>query len=162
MPNYGPGGLAYWPPIATDAELAVASLSADGQTIKGWVKPPAGHVWRPDDLLWSPPGAKAGDLDQAGSVVDVVELGERAWVTAQLAKRQKYMDAIRALVKAGRMILSPALAKWLAGSSHDAATLTRTGTVAYGKSVDLPARAHRSWCAVGHDLDWSCESVTGG
>jgi hypothetical protein len=130
--------------IYSPEEMTVPRLSSDGMTVEGWVSKPDGP-WQPEDLLWVPPTAtKSTDIDRAGSIVDVIEgPGDYDWVTAQLNKRERYLDAIRAKVRAGAYRLTAQLAKFL-GMDFDedgAELVPRTGTVAYGKSSLATAKA---------------------
>lgn len=103
-----------WPPAPTTDELTIAGLSSDGRHVRGWVKVPAGAVWRPEDLMWLPPSAaKSTDLDRAGEIVDVtLDPGETmAWVTAELNKRERYLELLRSKVRSGAMRLTSFLAK---------------------------------------------------
>lgn len=169
MPIYESGGRAFWPPMPTDDEMSVAQLSRDGAHVAGWVKIPD-KVWRPQegDLLWRPPGAKATDIDSAGTIVDVVELGEKAWITAQLQKRAQYLDVIKARVRSGALKLTAAVAAMLGMDFGDGAQLvtrTGTGTLAYKRAIIAEGRrlsgAHESWCTSGHSLAWSCATDIG-
>ena len=137
MSNWGDRP-AVWPPPPTEDVLTTAGLSDNGQLVQGWVRLPTAKVWAPKDgdLLWLPPSAtKATDIDRAGSVVEVQELGDIAWVQAQLDKREKYLDYIKAKVRAGAYRLTAALAAmWNLPLDEDGAELTPrvgTGTVAY-------------------------------
>jgi hypothetical protein len=129
----------YWPPLPTAEQLSIAGLSRDGQYLSGWVKTPAGKVWEPEDLIWSPPSArKASDLDRAGTVVDVVEMGDDAFITAELAKREKYLDALRQRVRSGSLKLTAWLAQFLGLPFEDGAQLVPR--VATGSAVALKAQ----------------------
>lgn len=138
-------GVAVYPPMATEDELTTAALSADGKHVKSWVRRPEGGVWKPHDLLWLPPTAtKSTDIDRAGTIVDVTEgPGDFDWITAQINKREKYLDMIRAKVKAGAYRLTAALAKFLdMPFDEDGAQLvprSGLGTFAYGKSATAKA-----------------------
>ena len=75
------------------------------------------------DLLCTPPATKS--LDQAGEIVDVKtfpNLPGRSWVTAQLGKRDRWLEIIRQRVKDLVYQLTPALAKML-GLEDDGALL---------------------------------------
>ena len=125
----------------TDEEVSVPRLSADGKHVEGWVFRPAGKVWEPHDrdpLLWLPPSAtKSTDIDQAGSLVDVTwDLDEtKAWVMAELNKRERYLDLLRSKVRSGAARLDAFLAKMLGMAfDEDGVELTPrvgTGTEAY-------------------------------
>ena len=189
MPLGMKNGYAFWPPMPTEEELTVPRLSSDGQHVEGWVRKPDG-VWRPEDLLWLPPSAtKSTDIDRAGAIVDVLEgPGDYDWVTAQLNKRERYLDMIRAKVRAGAVRLTAALAKFLGMDFEDGAELvplTGLGGAAYAKAATVKAieegrrmagmpidldtglsvlspRSHKSWCVTGHPLDVRCEVMIGG
>lgn len=107
--------MRYFPPLPTEDQLTTAALTRDGMHVQGWVRTPAGAVWRPEDLLWLPPSAtKASDIDRAGRIVDVtLAPDEMAFVTAEIAKHDKYLDVIRAKVRAGAIKLTGFLAKML-------------------------------------------------
>lgn len=127
MPIGPAQGYAVWPPMATEDELTTAELSSDGKHVKGWVMVPEGTVWKPEDLLWLPPSAtKSTDLDAAGRIVDVVpDAGEiKAFVTAELAKHERYLDLLRAKVRAGGIKLTAFLAKMLGMAFEDGVELT--------------------------------------
>ena len=133
-------GVAVYPPMATEDELTTAGLSADGKHVKSWVRRPEGGVWKPHDLLWLPPTAtKSSDIDQAGVIVDVTQGIDLDFVTAELNKRERYLDMIRERVRAGTYRLTAALAKFLGMAfDEDGAQLVPRaglGTVAYGKSI---------------------------
>lgn len=167
--------------IYSEAEMTVPRLSSDGWHVEGWVKHPEGP-WSPEDLLWLPPSAtKSTDIDRAGEIVDVIEgIGDYDWVTAQINKHDRYVDAIRDKVRAGAVRMTAALAKFLGMDFDDGAELiprTGTGTIAYGKSADyatatrlrelagplpLAPREHKSWCMTFHPLDVRCEVMIGG
>ncbi len=91
--------------------------------------------------MWLPPSAtKSTDIDEVGRVVDVLEgPGGHDWVTAQLGRRQKYLDILRAKVRAGAFRMTAALAKML-GLDEDGAELVQRGPIAYGKSSYEEAR----------------------
>jgi len=131
-----------WPPRVSEDALTTAGLSSDGMTVRGWVRKPAG-VWKPADLLWLPPTAvKSTDVDQAGTILDVTEgPGDHDWVTAQLNRRERYLDLIRAKVRAGAFRMTAALAKWLGLDEDGAELVERTGPLAYGKSYEEARRA---------------------
>jgi hypothetical protein len=98
------------------------------------------------------------------------------WVTAQVNRRERYLDRLRDMVRAGRMKLDAALAKMLGMRFDDGVELVPragTGTLAYGKSVDpyalatakrlrdeamrlIAPTAHRDWCSLGHPADEPC------
>lgn len=131
-----PSVTGHWPPLPTEDELTVPRLSKDGH-VEGWCRRPADGVWRPADLFWLPPSAtKSTDIDDIGHVVGVNDfggIGDHAWVTAQLNKRERYLDLIRERVRQGAYRLTAQLAKFL-GMDDDSAELkprTGTGTVAY-------------------------------
>lgn len=133
MPGWPNDKPAVWPPRPTWEQLEVAGLSSDGWTVKGWIKVPSG-VWEPDegDVLWHPPNAaKSTDVDRAGSIADVVIMGDTAWLTSQLDKRNRYIDHIREQIRSGAMKLNAILAKWLGLPwVEDGAEITRrTGPV---------------------------------
>jgi hypothetical protein len=95
----------------------------DGVTVSGVVTRPVGH-WEPADLLWSPPGAKSGP-DRFGEVVDVRQPAAASlWVRAQLDRRRRHLDQLRARVASGDMRLDAVLAKLLGLDGPDAAQLT--------------------------------------
>ena len=80
----------------------------------GWVVPPADGVWKPEDLLWTPPGTKA--LDLAGEIVDAekfVTVDTHLWITSQLRLRDRWLEMMRQKVMSGAMKLDAALAKML-------------------------------------------------
>jgi len=57
---------------------------------------------------------KSTDIDGIGQIVDVRDgIGMHSWVTAQLNRREKYLDLIRAKVRAGALRLTAQLAKFL-------------------------------------------------
>ena len=136
-------GFSVFPPMATQAELTIPRLSADGMTVEGWVRRPEGGVWKPHDLLWLPPTAtKSSDIDQAGVIVDVLEgPGDHDWIVAQLNKRETYLDILRERVRSGAMRLTAALAKMLGLAEDGAELVPRTGPIAYGKSYEDARRA---------------------
>lgn len=82
--------------------------------LTGYVRVPGSAVWQPDaDVLWTPPGSKSGP-DILGHVTDVEPLDDVAtWVKAQLAKRARYVEALRAMLDAGKLALTPELARLL-------------------------------------------------
>ena len=130
-------GPAIWPPPPSEDVLTSPRLTADGNHIEGWVRRPTDGVWKPHDLLWLPPSAtKSTDIDGIGQVVDMQDfdgIGHHDWVVAQLNKREKYLDYIRAKVRAGAYRLTAQLAKMLGMDfPEDGAELVpRTGPVAY-------------------------------
>jgi len=140
-------GMAVYPRW-TEEQMTVPRLSADGLTVEGWVKRPSG-AWTPADLLWSPPNAvKASDVDGIGRIVDVTEgLSDYDWVTAQLNRREKYLDLIRAKIRAGAYRMTAAALRTFGFDEDEIARLTgdaaqlvqRSGPVAYGKSARLAA-----------------------
>lgn len=92
-------------------------LGADGEhkgLIWSYVAHPERATWKADpDVLWTPPGAKSGP-DRVGEVVDMKELDDNeTWVAAQLHKRDRYLDMIRAKVRAGMLRVSADFAKSL-------------------------------------------------
>ena len=92
--------------------------------IVGWVKPPADGVWRPEGLLWVPPGTKA--LDVAGEVVDaqkIATVDTHLWVTSQLRLRDKYLELLRQKVLSGVLKLNAALAAMLGMEFSDGVAL---------------------------------------
>ncbi len=124
-----------WPPRPTEEQLTIPRLSADGQHVEGWCR-------KPHDLLWLPPTAtKSTDTDIAGQIVDVLEgPGDHDWIVAQLGKRERYLDLIRAKVRAGAFRMTAQLAKWLS-LDEGAELVPRTGPIAYGKSYEEARRA---------------------
>lgn len=107
----GIAGLLYTP-----EERSVAGLTSDGQHLQAWVQVPEGQVWRPTDgtLIWHPPNAvKATDTAGIGRVVDVVDFETEAFVTAELAKHERYLELIRNKVRSGALKLTAFLASWL-------------------------------------------------
>jgi hypothetical protein len=61
-----------WPPAPTTDEVTVAGLSPDGKHVRGWVKLPAGAVWKPEDWFgFLPAPRRPPDLDRLGEIVDV-------------------------------------------------------------------------------------------
>lgn len=168
----------------SDEEMAIAGLTPDGQHVQAWVTRPTGKVWEPHDrdpLLWLPPSAtKSTDLDEAGRIVDVTwDIGEeRAFVTSQLAKHNRYLATIRERVRAGTLKLTAALARTLGLPFDDGVELaprSGVGPFVYGKAATVkmieegrrmalnpPPRQHRSWCVTGHPLDVRCETQIGG
>lgn len=118
-----------WPPRITSIPLGQPVLGehvmgAKGRgLIMGWVEAP--RVWAPQDLLWVPPGTKA--LDLAGQIVEAEAFAGfegRQWVTAQVKKRDRYLEAIRQRVLDGRYRLTAALAKLLGLRFDDGALLS--------------------------------------
>ena len=104
--------------------------------VEGWCRPPADDVWQPSDLLWLPPSAtKSTDIDGVGRIVDVNDFDgvtPHAWVTAELNKRERYLEFIRE--RAGAYRLTAQLAKFL-GMPFDedgAELVPRTGPLAHG------------------------------
>jgi hypothetical protein len=145
--------------------MTTPRLTSDGMHIEGWVRPPADGVWRPSDLLWLPPSAtKSTDIDGIGRIVDVkdFEIGDCDWVTAQLNKRERYLESIRAKVRAGAFRLTAALARTLGMPwDEDAAQLvprTGTGTVAYRAlaTAKTEPKAHARWCYSTWDAGCPC------
>lgn len=130
---------AVWPPPPSEEVMTVPRLSKDGDHVEGWVRPPGDGVWKPSDLLWQPPNAtKSTDIDGIGRIVDVIDYEmDYAWVTAQLNRRQKYLDLIREKVRIGAYRLTAQLAKMLGlPFDEDAAELIpRSGRIPYGKST---------------------------
>lgn len=154
-----------WPSIPTDERLTTPALSRDGQHVYGWVRRPDGP-WRPADLLWLPPTAtKSTDVDEAGRIVDVEEFDlvpDHAWITAQLSRRQRYLDRIREHVRTGKAQLSPVIARML-GLDNDGAQLwpSRLATAKALRDeafrlIDAP-RNHKPYCYTGHPADESCQ-----
>lgn len=118
-----------WPPRINTIPLGQPILGehlvgAKGRgLIMGWVEPPA--VWSPEDLIWTPPGTKA--LDLAGEIVDAESFAGiegRQWITAQINRRDKYLEAIRERILNGRYRLTAALAKMLGMPYDDGALLS--------------------------------------
>ena len=130
-----------WPPPPTEEQLTVPRLTKDGQHVEGWVRRPIGKAWQPSDLLWLPPSAtKSTDIDGIGRIVDVKDfggIGVHDWVTAELNKRERYLEMIREKVRAGAYRLTAQLAKFLGMPfDEDAAELIpRTGALAYGDGL---------------------------
>ena len=127
-PDLRPSVTGHWPPRITDLPVGVPvlgeSVGLHRGTLVGWTNRPE-SAWRPDDgdLLWTPPATKS--LDAAGEIVDVKtfeNLPGRSWVTAQLGKRDRWLEVIRQRVKAGTYRLTPAMAKLL-GLDDDGALL---------------------------------------
>jgi len=109
----------HWPPRISDVPAGVPVLGEHlygprGKgLVLGWVQPPADGTWSPADLLWTPPGSRS--LDRLGEIVDAVVYPgtPSAWVTAQLAKRDQYLELLRSRVLAGSMKLTASLARML-------------------------------------------------
>ena len=143
--------MAVWPPMPTEDELTIPRLSHNGQCVEGWVMAPAGKLWQPHDrdpLLWRPPNAvKSTDVDQAGSLTDVTwDIDEtKAFVTAEIAKHNKYLDVLRSKVRSGTLKLTAFLAKMLGiAFDEDAVQLTErtgSGTLAYRSTAGITAKA---------------------
>ena len=93
---------------------------------------------RPSGHHGPPTATKSTDVDGIGQIVDVNDFdgpGVHSWVTAQLNRREKYLDLIRAKVRAGAFRLTAELAKMLGmafdGDAAELVPRTGTGTVAY-------------------------------
>ncbi len=117
-----------WPPriqsIPPGQPILGEHVGAARGTLVGWVKPPADGVWRPEGLLWTPPGTKA--MDVAGEVVDAVKIATvdtHLWVTSQLRLRDRWLELMRQRVLAGVMKMTPALAKMLGMEFPDGVAL---------------------------------------
>lgn len=126
-PDLRPSITGHWPPLLTDIPVGVPMLGEHvglhRGTIVGWTDRPEAS-WRPEELLWTPPGVKA--LDVAGEIVDVKtfdNLPGTTWVTSQLTRRDRYLETIRQRVQAGHNRLTAALAKML-GLPFDEALLS--------------------------------------
>lgn len=102
--------------------------SAGKGLVMGWVRPPADGLWKPRDLVWTSPGTKAMDL--AGEIVEAKTFPDfmegHAWVTAQLKKRDRYLEVIRERVLDGSMEHTAAIAKLLGMPFSDGALLRST------------------------------------
>ena len=82
-------------------------------SIFGWVNGPSG-VYKPEELLWTPPGTKPIDL--AGTVGDAQKIptGDgRLWLTSQLSRHDRYLEVIRTKVIDGSYQLTATLARLL-------------------------------------------------
>jgi hypothetical protein len=129
-PDLRPSVTGHYPPTITDVPPGVPVLGehlfgAKGKGLLcGWVEPPVDGVWRPESLLWTPPGTKA--LDLAGEIVDaqkVAMVDSHVWVTSQLRLRDRWLEMMRQKVLAGTMKLNAALAKMLGMEFSDSVAL---------------------------------------
>jgi hypothetical protein len=134
-------------PLYTPEEMTIPRLSHNGECVEGWVIVPTDKAWRPQDgdLLWRPPTAtKSTDIDRAGSIVDVgpwTPGEDMAWVTAELAKREKYLDYIRSKVRSGAIRLTSFLAKFLGMDFDDGVELAPRQPFSGGPVAAMKAAA---------------------
>ena len=148
-PDLRPSVTGHWPRTISDVPpgqpiLGEHLFGAKGKGLLcGWVVPPADGVWRPEDLIWTPPGTKA--LDLAGEIVDAekfVTVDTHLWITAQLKLRDRWLELMRQRVLAGTMKLNAALAKMLGMEFGDGVALKGRD----GNGVD-PKREHARFLA---------------
>lgn len=129
-PDLRPSVTGHYPPTITDVPPGVPVLGehlygAKGKgLIVGWVKPPDDGVWKPEDLLWVPPGTKA--MDVAGEIVDaqkIATVDTHLWVTSQLRLRDRWLEMMRQRVLSGAVKLNAALAAMLGMEFPDSVAL---------------------------------------
>ena len=129
-PDLRPSVTGHYPPTITDVPPGVPVLGehlfgAKGKgLIVGWVEPPADGVWRPESLLWRPPGVKAFDV--AGEIVDAQKFATvdtHLWVTSQLRLGDRWLEMMRQKVLAGALKLDAALARMLGMEFSDSVAL---------------------------------------